>query len=174
MKTDRKRLPTFEAFSIDEAQKIDVAYAVKDLEKWNRGEIETPLDLAYSVLTNLGYQKSDQNVKNTESHLSASADDGYIPVDATVIRELIPMLESKAVNEAKYNNGDKVSLSNAATIDGSEVTGDYVVLGTGEIFVDRGKRYDVIMVQDDDGMPHEKGGMKIHAVYVENGTIETR
>lgn len=174
---DINRVPKLGNVSVFEADKVNTMYALKDIDKFNRGEIKSVDDLADSILRNLGYKPTKGNLKAVEDHFGGSADDdGKIPADATLIKELIPMLEqvTDPVNEASFKEDDKVTLQTVDTIDGGTITGDYVVLGTGNLKADGGKRYDVLIVQDDDGVPHSKGGMKIWTVYANSGKITKR
>jgi hypothetical protein len=88
--------------SINEAQKYNIEAAVKDIREFNRGNIDLE-QLATSIVKNLGFELTGNNVDNVMDHLGASSDDDddRIPEDEDVVRELYPMLESVSYREYK-------------------------------------------------------------------------
>ena len=100
--------------SINEAQKNDIEFAVKDIRNYNRGNYDKtdwgtetgPLDqLAKDVIKNLGFKASGRNIDQVVNHLDASSDgNDRIPEDADVVRELYPILESVP----QFKEGDMV------------------------------------------------------------------
>jgi len=100
--------------SINEAQKNDIEFAVKDIRNYNRGNYDKtdwgtetgPLDqLAKDVIKNLGFKASGRNIDQVVNHLDASSDgNDRIPEDADVVSELYPMLESVP----QFKEGDMV------------------------------------------------------------------
>jgi hypothetical protein len=87
--------------SINEAQKYDIEAAIKDIREFNRGNIDLE-QLATSIVKNLGYEPTDNNVDNVINHLRASTARGRrIPEDPAIVRELYPMLESVSYREYK-------------------------------------------------------------------------
>ena len=59
---------------LNEAQSIDIAYAVKDLDSYNRGQSKLK-NTTYNIVKNLGYKPTTKNLENTEYHLQASLND---------------------------------------------------------------------------------------------------
>lgn len=80
---------------ITEAQKYDVIAALKDIKKYNRSAqtSEDFEDMALSIVKNLGFKPTGNNVDNVMDHLGAAAGGDDIPEDADLVKELYPMLE---------------------------------------------------------------------------------
>jgi DnaJ-domain-containing protein 1 len=92
---DHKLLREFN--KIGEAVKYDVEAAVKTIQNFNRGtasDLPNETYLAKQILRDLGYRVTINNVNTVLDHLMASSDGEEIPADMTMVRELIPMLES--------------------------------------------------------------------------------
>jgi hypothetical protein len=88
--------------SINEAVKYDIEAAIKDIREFNRGNIDLE-QLATSIVKNLGFKPTGNNVDNVMDHLGASSDDDYdrIPEDADVVKELYPLLEAVSYRDYK-------------------------------------------------------------------------
>lgn len=80
---------------VQEAKKVDIMYALKEIQKYNRGDrsIESFEDMVYSIVKHLGYKSTTVNINNAMDHLGESmdADDG-IPQDRTLVQELYGLL----------------------------------------------------------------------------------
>ena len=82
---------------VNEAQKYDIAAAIRAIRDYNRSgkSNEEFENMAFSIVKDLGFKPTGNNVDNVMDHLGASADgEDRIPEDADVVRELYPMLES--------------------------------------------------------------------------------
>lgn len=84
----------------NEAKKVDVMYALKDIKAFNSGT-STFEETIESIVKNLGYKTTSKNIEAATEHIGASQEDeDKIPVDKDLIDELYGILESR-VNEAK-------------------------------------------------------------------------
>lgn len=92
--------PSKASENVQEAQHIDVTWALKSIKDYNKGisKSNSLTDLAIEVVKHLGYKTSKNNVEATEDHLSVSANGHEIPEDKSIVRELYDILEN--VNEA--------------------------------------------------------------------------
>jgi hypothetical protein len=95
---------------VRESAKYDVEAAVKDIVEFNRGNMDFAA-LGISIAKNLGYEPNEENVDKITDHLAASTDDNdKIPEDATMVKELFNMLESKV------NEGEELATSAAEIV----------------------------------------------------------
>ena len=84
----------------NEAKKVDVMYALKDIKAFNSGT-STFEETIESIIKNLGYKTTSKNIEAATEHIGASQEDeDEIPVDKDLIGELYGILESK-VNETR-------------------------------------------------------------------------
>jgi hypothetical protein len=87
--------------SINEAVKYDIEAAIKDIREFNRGNIDLE-QLATSIVKNLGFKPTGNNVDNVMDHLGASTDrGGQIPEDPAMVKELYPLLEAVSYRDYK-------------------------------------------------------------------------
>lgn len=87
--------PSKASESVEEAQHIDVAWALKAIKDYNKGTSSNKslTDLAKEIVKHMGYRTSEDNIKSAEDHLAASADGDKIPEDKAVVHELFSLLE---------------------------------------------------------------------------------
>ena len=80
---------------VKEAVKYDVAAALRDIRRYNRSAqtSEDFEDMALSIVKNLGFKPTGNNVDNVMDHLGAAAGGDDIPEDTDLVKELYPMLE---------------------------------------------------------------------------------
>lgn len=80
--------------AISEAGKVDTAFVLKDIKRFNTGAIDMKT-LAINTVKNLGYRTTPANVKNAMEHLSASVDtmNEKLPMDTVIVDELHTMLK---------------------------------------------------------------------------------
>jgi hypothetical protein len=90
--------------SLNEAQHIDINWCLKTIKEWNKeSDTNSYEDLAKDIIKHLGFKVKDKNIEIASDHLaSCEQDNGDLPVDADIIKELIPMLES--TNEGKVES----------------------------------------------------------------------
>ena len=82
------------------ALKNDIMFALKEIQKFNRNLIDLN-DLITAVAAHLSIQQTKNNLDQIKDHLMASTDeDGHIPVDADLMRELLKLVETN-INELK-------------------------------------------------------------------------
>lgn len=81
--------------NVEEAQHIDVAWALKAIKDYNKGTSSNKSlkDLATEIVKHMGYRTSEDNIKSAEEHLAASADGDEIPEDKAIVHELFSLLE---------------------------------------------------------------------------------
>ena len=77
-----------------EAGKIDTAFVLKDIKRFNTGAIDMKT-LAINTVKNMGYRPTSTNVKNAMEHLAASVDTvtEKLPMDTAIVDELLTMLK---------------------------------------------------------------------------------
>jgi hypothetical protein len=82
------------------ALKNDIMFALKEIQKFNRNLIDLN-DLITAVAAHLSILQTKNNLDQIKDHLMASTDeDGHIPVDADLMRELLKLVETN-INELK-------------------------------------------------------------------------
>ncbi len=84
-------------YEMNEAQKYDIAAAIRAIRDYNRSgkSNEEFENMAISIVKDLGFKPTGNNVDNVMDHLGASSIGAdRIPEDAAIVRELYPMLES--------------------------------------------------------------------------------
>jgi len=81
------------ANALTEAAKYDTLAVLSDFKRYNNNEIQSIDDLVIRTIKNLGYKPTANNIKQAESHLSASmTSNDKLPIDATLVRELMKIL----------------------------------------------------------------------------------
>jgi len=81
--------------AMKEAVEYDVTAALKDIKKYNRSA-QTSEDfenMALSIIKNLGFKPTGNNVDSVMDHLGAAAGGDDVPEDTDLVKELYPMLE---------------------------------------------------------------------------------
>ena len=79
-------------YEMNEAQKYDIEAALRDIINYNRGKKSNAdfEDMAISIVKNLGYKPTGNNVDNVMDHLGASADGSdRIPEDIDVVKDCL-------------------------------------------------------------------------------------
>lgn len=78
---------------LNEATRIDISYALKDIDDYNRG-LANIEQTAKRIIKNLGYKITKRNLENTIDHLEISSDSSdRIPKDKDVVKELYKILK---------------------------------------------------------------------------------
>lgn len=96
------------------AEKYDILFALKEIQKFNRNLIDVN-DLITVVAKHLLIRQTKDNLDQIKDHLMASADeDGNIPVDADLMRELLKMTKPN-MNETKYKSPKDLEKSQKPT-----------------------------------------------------------
>lgn len=96
------------------AEKYDILFALKEIQKFNRNLIDVN-DLITVVAKHLLIRQTKDNLDQIKDHLMASADeDGNIPVDADLMRELLKMTKPN-MNETKYKSPKELEKSQKPT-----------------------------------------------------------
>jgi len=74
---------------MNEAGKVDTAFVLKDIKRFNTGDIDVET-LAIDTVKNLGYTPTPTNVKNAMEHLALSVDPETekLPMDTAIVDEL--------------------------------------------------------------------------------------
>jgi copper chaperone CopZ len=90
--------------SLNEAVKYDIAAAIRAIRDYNRSgkSNEEFENMAISIVKDLGYKPTGNNVDNVMDHLGASTDrGGQIPEDPAMVKELYPLLEAVSYRDYK-------------------------------------------------------------------------
>jgi hypothetical protein len=90
--------------SLNEAVKYDIAAAIRVIRDYNRSgkSNEEFENMAISIVKDLGYKPTGNNVDNVMDHLGASTDrGGRIPEDPAMVKELYPLLEAVSYRDYK-------------------------------------------------------------------------
>ena len=83
------------------ALKNDIMFALKEIQKFNRNLIDLN-DLITTVAAHLSIQQTKNNLDQIKDHLMASTDeDGHIPVDADLMRELLKLVETSKISKRR-------------------------------------------------------------------------
>ena len=93
-----------EMYGLNEAVKYDIAAAIRVIRDYNRSgkSNEEFENMAISIVKDLGYKPTGNNVDNVMDHLGASTDrGGQIPEDPAMVKELYPLLEAVSYRDYK-------------------------------------------------------------------------
>jgi hypothetical protein len=89
---------------VNEAQTVDISYALRRIEEFNRGN-ETFEETIESIVKDLGYKPTKVNLKKAGEHIGLSQEDeDAIPVDRDLVKELYGILESVVTEEEDYSD----------------------------------------------------------------------
>ena len=86
------------------ALKYDIEFSLKEIQKFNRNLIDLN-DLITAVAAHLRIPQTKNNLDQIKDHLMASTDeDGHVPVDADLMRELLKLVETNIKQSKKHKS----------------------------------------------------------------------